>query len=303
MYIAPISPIEAALTIFLLGRRIYPPRTERDLRELHKRISDAPITPHFKQCLIFYLLKDLSPSQHKEKELATQFAQSVHLSKPFWTFIDGIWELDHLQYDVAVGLLTHPSIIPTFPDEILHALLNRRETSSSLYDTDFLPLAYYNCAKPPLANDALKTQFVKYMATRNVTETYYWIRARPEYEHTALLEALFEQTLDRANWAPAEVKERYPTEDKAMELVSLPFSEEEERWLENFLTEGKGRTLRGAEDTVLMRRLATGQLREFTSEKGTKGRKYDGLNWETLKDGVKRGLGPRQESQPLAVER
>ncbi|KAF1977016.1 hypothetical protein BU23DRAFT_550957 [Bimuria novae-zelandiae CBS 107.79] len=279
-------------------RKMYPPQGDDGLRKLHKRICDAPSPLHYKHCLIFYLLRDLSPHYKTSPEWATQFANNVHLETRFWTFVEGIWELDHLQFNNAVGHLTHPSIIPTFPDEILLTLLNRRHHQlSGMNETDILPLAYYNCVKPPLASDAVRQPFVKYLAARNVTEAYYWIRARPDHEHRQLLEALIEQTLDHSTWAGGDAKELehiYPKQEKAIELVGLPFSEEEEEWLEKFLTEGKGRTLRAAEDTVLMRRIATGRLHSFVSSKVNPQKAHNGVDWDILKNGVKRGLGPRE---------
>ncbi|KAF2241968.1 hypothetical protein BU26DRAFT_162416 [Trematosphaeria pertusa] len=283
-------------------RRIYPPQDEPKLRELHKRIVEAPITLHYKHCLIFYLLKDLAPVFHEQPDLATQFAEDVHLEKRFWTFIEGIWELDHLQFETAVGNLTHPSILPTFPDEILLALLGRRnKMPGSVSARDILPLAYYNCAKPPLVGEHVQTEFARYMAARNVTEAYYWIRTRPEHEHHALLEVMVDQTLQRRDRADYDAHELYPAEDRVMELVGLPFSEEEDEWIEKFLTEGKGRTFRQAEDTVVMRRIATGRVRDVAREKGHKGRKYEGVNWEILRDGMAKGLGPRRDEEAFAV--
>jgi hypothetical protein len=284
-----------------IGRKIYPPSGDDGLRELHKRICDAPITLHYKHCLIFYLLRDLSPHYKTSPEWATHFATNVHLETRFWTFIEGIWELDHLQFDNAVGHLTHPSIIPTFPDEILLTLVNRRHHQlSGVNETDILPLAYYNCVKPPLATDAVRQSFVRYLAARNVTETYYWIRARPEHEQRQLMEALVEQTLDHRAWGardPSETEHIYPREEKAVELVGLPFGEEEEEWIEKFLTEGKGRTLKGAEDTVLMRKIAMGRLHSFATKKSKQGKAHHGVDWKTLKDGVKKGLGPRENEE------
>ncbi|KAL5387476.1 hypothetical protein PMIN02_008136 [Paraphaeosphaeria minitans] len=279
-------------------RKIYPPNGDDGLRELHNRICEAPITLHYKHCLVFYLLRDLSPHYKTSPEWATQFATSVHLETRFWTFIEGIWELDHLQFDNAVGHLTHPSIIPTFPDEILLTLVNRRHHQlSTMSETDILPLAYYNCVKPPLATEAVRQPFVQYLAARNVTETYYWIRARPDHEHRQLLEALVEQTLDHRAWGagdPSVIESIYPRQEKAVELVGLPFSPEEEEWIEKSLTEGKGRTLKGAEDTVLMRKIATGRLHSFVAGKSKQGKAHHGVDWKTLKDGVKKGLGPRE---------
>jgi hypothetical protein len=81
-----------------------------------------------------------------------------------------------------------------------------------------------------------------------------------------------------------------------MEFVSLPLTETEENWVETYLIEGKGRTLRGASDTVEMRRIATGRLKEAAGNAGLKGRKHDQVNWEVLREGVKRGLGPRTDA-------
>jgi hypothetical protein len=75
----------------------------------------------------------------------------------------------------------------------------------------------------------------------------------------------------------------------------LPFNEEEEGFIEKFLTEGKGRSFRNAEDTVMMRRIAMGKLTNVADDQNTRGRRIDGVNWDSLKDGVKKGLGPRSE--------
>jgi hypothetical protein len=239
-------------------------------------------------------LKDFSDGDGEEVPIAESFAQKVHLEKRFWTFVEGLWLLDNLEYTFAVSNLTHPSIIPTFPDEIMAVLLRHTSTPTASPDEAILPLAYYNCANPPLAGKEVKTDFVKYMADRNVTETLFWIRGRPEYEQRELLEVLVEETLDRNGWGPDD--KTYTREDKAMEFVSLPLTETEENWVETYLIEGKGRTLRGASDTVEMRRIATGRLKEAAGNAGLKGRKHDQVNWEVLRDGVKRGLGPRTDA-------
>lgn len=281
-----------------LGRKMYPPKGDSGLRQLHKQICEAPIALHFKHCLIFYLLRDLSPHYKTTPDWATQFATDVHLETRYWTFVEGIWELDNLQFDNAVGHLTHPSIIPTFPDEILLTLLNHRHHKlSHMTERHVLPLAYYNCVKPPLEKDDVRQLFLTYLAARNVTEAYYWIRARPEHEHRQLIEALLEETLSNQGWHGAihnDNEDIYSKEEKAVELVGLPFSDEEEEWIEQFLTEGKGRMLKGAEDTVLMRKIATGKLRSFASRRTNQTRMHNGLDWDTLKSGVKRGLGPRE---------
>lgn len=256
--------------------------------------------------MIFYLLKDLSPQHHGPTELATGFARDIHLEKRFWTFIEGLWALDHLEFRTAVEHLTHPSIIPTFPDEIMLTLLKGRDKLGSVgvqkgTEDDILPLAYYNCVKPPLDDQKVRDEFAKYLSARNVTEAYYWIRDRPEYEHKPLLEILMEQTLERSAWSSSGENDSYTRQEKAMEFVSLPFTEDEEEFVEKFLTEGKGRTYQGAQDTVLMRRIAMGRLADVAGDTSTRGRKHDGVNWDVLKDGVKQGLGPRKDEENFVV--
>jgi len=252
------------------------------------------------------MLKDLSPQQHDTTELSTAFASDVHLEKRFWTFIEGLWALDRMDFAIAVSHLTHPSIIPTFPDEILLTLLRGKDKLGSVgmqrrKDDEILPLAYYNCVKPPLDDPKVRKEFAIYLAGRNVSETYYWIHTRPDYEHKPLLEILIEQTLEKNVWSSGTNDEAYSREERAVELVSLPFTEEEEDFIEEFLTKGKGRTYQGAQDTVMMRRITTGRLSDVVDETGTRGRRVDGVNWEVLKDGVKKGLGPRRGQKGFTV--
>jgi hypothetical protein len=178
--------------------------------------------------------------------------------------------------------------------------LNRVNVQKGEQD-ELLPLAYYNCVKPPLEDQTVRNEFAGYLSRRNVTEAYYWIHTRPDYEQKPLLEILLEQTLEKSVWNSGVDEELYSREEKAMELVSLPFSEDEEEFIEKFLLEGKGRSFRNAEDTVMMRKIAMGRLTDVAEEQGTRGRRLDGVNWDSLKEGVKRGLGPRRDEAEFAA--
>lgn len=72
-----------------------------------------------------------------------------------------------------------------------------------------------------------------------------------------------------------------------MELINLPFDDTEESWFEDVLLHGLGRTLHGAKDTVMMRRLATGKLSNLSTDlEALSGKKIDGINWDVLKQSM-----------------
>ncbi len=76
---------------------------------------------------------------------------------------------------------------------------------------------------------------------------------------------------------------------RSVELINLPLDEEEEACFEEYLKDGNGRTLFGANDTLVMRALVTGRSNAIMEYgKNMSGRKIDGVNWATLRDSVQR---------------
>lgn len=87
------------LTIGHPGGYLYPPAKNADLRELHERITTAPIADHYKQSLLFYLLKD---SSGEGETRAEDFAKAVCLPRKYWVVIEGLWHMDRLQFSVRL---------------------------------------------------------------------------------------------------------------------------------------------------------------------------------------------------------
>ena len=69
---------------------------------------------------------------------------------------------------------------------------------------------------------------------------------------------------------------------RAVELISLPLTEEEETWLMTYLAEGKGNRMPAAADTLKMRAIATGRSDHMQYRRTKSSEKIDGVNWETL---------------------
>lgn len=79
---------------------------------------------------------------------------------------------------------------------------------------------------------------------------------------------------------------------RCVDLISLPLNEEEENWFDEYLKDGKGRTLLGARDTLIARGLLKGNPKDLLAyEKNMVNRKVNGVNWMTFKESVQHGLG------------
>jgi len=78
--------------------------------------------------------------------------------------------------------------------------------------------------------------------------------------------------------------------DRSVELVNLPFTEEEAQWFEEYLTNGDGKSLRNANDTLMMRKVGTGNFQESLALRHRGNRGIDGLDWLKLSEAVQDGL-------------
>jgi hypothetical protein len=204
------------------------------------------------------------------------------LPEKYKLFIDGLWQLDRLELRRALEYLTEPSLIPTFPDDILYVL-----TLPTLpKHDDSLAMAYYLTVSPPLLSDKARQGFFETLCRSSVTEAFYFTRQHGEEYHRRYLEQLIAYV-----HTPIVGGARG---SRARELVNLPLDDEEERWFEDYLLHDAAKTLPGAKDTVLMRRFATGKLRDLPADlEWLGGKKVDGINWDDLR----RSLGPVPTSE------
>ncbi|OJJ56844.1 hypothetical protein ASPSYDRAFT_155497 [Aspergillus sydowii CBS 593.65] len=250
---------------------IYPPVSNSDLRALIRHIVSSELDIHQKQSLIYYILKDC----RAPGDAAAQFARKCHLPEKYRLFIEGLWHLDRLEFKRAIEYLTEPSIIPTFPDEILYAL-----TLSHLpRHDDNLVMAYYLTVNPPLTSEKAQRAFMATLSRASITEAFYFTRKH----HDALRQMYLTQLIEFVHTTDAGQLRS----TRAMELIGLPFDDQEEEWFENALLRGNAKALHGAKDTVMMRRLASGKTAGLSAElESLGGKKIDGLNWDMLKQSM-----------------
>jgi hypothetical protein len=177
-------------------------------------------------------------------------------------------------------LLTHPSLLPTFQEEILETLLRQ------VTNNDFtLPLAYYHTVEPTLKNPEVFGALFAAMAKFSVVEAFYFLRGQPENRRKMLLESLISNVLQ------GPFKQQAAS--RSVELVNLPLDTWEEEVFEDYLTSGPGKGFKRAKDTVMMRRIATGKLSQAMSLESTGTRMINGMSWNVIRAGLEHGLGPR----------
>jgi hypothetical protein len=144
---------------------------------------------------------------------------------------------------------------------------------------DTLAMVYYLTVSPPLASEMVQQSFFDTICRASITEAFYFSRKHHDNLRRQFLERLV-LFVHKTSGGPLRG-------DRAMELVNLPFDEQEESWFEEYLLNGKASTLPGAKDTVLMRRLATGRMQNLPAEiESLGGRKIDGINWDDVRQGV-----------------
>lgn len=73
----------------------YPPRSNQHLRELYKQILSSSFPNHQKQAVIYYLLRDC-----RANEALVQFLRRCSIPDKYQLFIDGLWHLDRLEFQV-----------------------------------------------------------------------------------------------------------------------------------------------------------------------------------------------------------
>jgi hypothetical protein len=174
----------------------------------------------------------------------------------------------------AIEYLTEPSLIPTFPDDILYVLTLQQLPKHD----DSLTMAYYLTVSPPLATEKVRQAFFQTLCRASITEAFFFSRQHGDENRRHYLEQLisFVLTTDAGKIRS----------DRAMELISLPFNDQEEQWFEDHLI-GTAKVLPGSKDTILMRRLGTGKLQNLSAGfEWLGGRKVDGIDWDDLHQSI-----------------
>ncbi|RYP50161.1 hypothetical protein DL768_004278 [Monosporascus sp. mg162] len=255
----------------------YPPKNESALRQLHQQVCEASnVAMHHKLSILYYLLLDIDAHPKGRSQIpdrAEDFAMKAAVPQKYSIFMKGLWLMDSAEFDLALEYLTHPSLVPDFADDII-VTLARHSTKDGDYS---LPLAYYHTVQPVLKTSLAQELLFDALARSSVPEALAFARARPEFTRQQLFRRLVLTVLGTQGQHDEEAASR------AFELASLPLDEDEERWFTETLTGADGKRLKGAKDTLLMRRITRGEV-PSAGEKG---------DWAVVLEGFRAGSGGR----------
>lgn len=197
--------------------------------------------------------------------------------------------MDRTQFKPALDYLCQPSLIPTFPEAVMEALMANQQHS--------LAIAYLNTMGMTFNVTALEDGFRMYfqmIADSSIANAYVFLQNQPVIEKRELFEMMIESAL-RPPIKSGKSGTIARTE-RCAQLVDLPLSAEEQEWFEEFLVKGEGRNLQGATETVATRWIAIGKIkeaRELTA--GSKDEiKFDEqtkIAWPQILDGLDHGMG------------
>ncbi|RFU23786.1 hypothetical protein B7463_g12552, partial [Scytalidium lignicola] len=216
--------------------KIYPPKSNGDLRSLHKAVLESNGADHHKISVLYYILLDFDFLTAR-RDYSTSFEEKAFLPQKYQIYMQGLWFLDHLDFELALQYLTHPSLIPTFSDEIMQVLVEHSGNGDLA-----LPLAYYHTVRPVLTNPHSIENLFLAIVKRSVTEAFYFSRAQPEHIQRRMFETLVALVLNSSSASTIA--------DQAAELVGLPFTQEEESWFEDYLLHNEG--IRKVKDAIMM---------------------------------------------------
>ncbi|RKF81324.1 Protein ELYS [Golovinomyces cichoracearum] len=257
---------------------LYPPGPGTDLSRLHRAVNDTSGTDHHKFSIFYYVFLDIDKITNKDR-YSKAFEQKFLLPKKYQILMKGLWLMDHQEFELALQFITHPSLIPSFSDEILEVLVENSNNDLNL------PLIYYHTVQPTLNTKRAMDCLFSALARQSVTDAFYFSRTQNEFFQKYIFEMLVKIVIGDSSH---DIKAH-----RCLELVNLPFTPQEDNWFCNYLLHGEGKLLDGAKDTYMMRLVGTGRFSEFLSVEDINTKSINELNWGILSNTVKSGLGPR----------
>jgi hypothetical protein len=81
--------------------KYYPPKSNSDLRNLHKAVCDNTGADHHKISVLYYILLDFDYPTGR-RDLSTAFEQKSFLPQKYQIYMKGLWHMDRMEFEVRL---------------------------------------------------------------------------------------------------------------------------------------------------------------------------------------------------------
>lgn len=88
------------MLILLVATKQYPPKSNSDLRNLHKTIVESSGADHHKISVLYYILLDFDAPTGRRVH-STAFEENSFLPQKYQIYMKGLWHLDRLDLEVS----------------------------------------------------------------------------------------------------------------------------------------------------------------------------------------------------------
>ncbi|KAK5995447.1 Protein ELYS [Cladobotryum mycophilum] len=249
--------------------KLYPPKNDNGVRQLHLQICEAGMSTHHKLSLLYYILLDFD-IVNGQPYVSESFVAESGIPKNYQIFMKGLWHMDREEFSDALEYISHPSLIADFADDIIITLVQRASHDYGL------ALSYFYAVQPILKSPKALELLFTAMVRTNVTEALLYSRTHPEHVREILFRQLIAKSLEGNH------------SNQADELPFLPFDRAEETWFEEYLSTGEGRNLKKGKDTLLIRKIASDQFADIRTLRASG-------QWGAVLEGIKAGTGSQIE--------
>ncbi|KNZ62202.1 hypothetical protein VP01_12g3 [Puccinia sorghi] len=196
---------------------LFPPTHPSRLRHLLDSIEACHFDLLKKNCLVYYLLKEYRDSRE------TRFAIDRLIPSHFSRGLDGLWALDHSQWQAAIRSMSDPSVTPDFLPEIIRTLATQPPVKLRSH---FL-MRFYQLIQPSLDLTSIEFVLRAMCINSNLRAAWALQRSYNRPHRDKLLRIIFETCFGLND-------HRQPLSEALQILIAFPFDEVEDSNLSRF---------------------------------------------------------------------
>lgn len=101
---------------FIILAKIYPPKTDNALKQLHHQVCEANMSTHHKFSIFYYILLDFDRTSGRDN-VSDAFVDSSGMPKKYQIFMKGLWYLDHRDFSVRFTTLLANTAVNKIPTD------------------------------------------------------------------------------------------------------------------------------------------------------------------------------------------